>query len=176
MNRTLNAIYRFLIILVIILSPAAAMAATYSPTFMNEYQTDTIYLFLYDDNPRHDVIFQDISFSSSSWSVTDQSNTYLHLSGPAADPRDVRFNITFTDNRRTRHILPFTLEWAEYLNGGPSTIDSMGSITLNRNGSRYNWVASNEFNSTIPNPIPASTWLMLSGICFLVGVRRHSRK
>ncbi len=169
--------YKFglLLVFALLVLPNTATAGTYRSNFWNEYQTDSIYLFLYDDNPSADVIFQDVRFSNPSWTVAEQSDTYLHLSGPAVDPWNIRFRITFTDNQSSRTILPFTLEWAEYLNGGPSAIDAMGSIELNRSGGRYNWIASNEFNSVIPNPLPASTWLLVSGICFLVGVRRHTR-
>lgn len=166
--------FGLLIVFALLVPSTTVTAGNYSSTFWNEYQTDSIYLFLYDDNNRHDAIFQSVTFSNATWSVADQSDTYLHLSGPEAGPWDIAFTLSITDNRnRNARIIPFTLEWAEYLNGSPSAVDAMGSIEFTRGGN--SWVASSDFNSTIPNPIPASTWLLLSGIGFLVGVRRQTR-
>ncbi len=175
MKKHITYIFSLLVTISWLVCPSNAISGTYTSTFWNEFRTDSIHLFLDDDSNRHDVIFQNVTFSDTNWSIARQSDTYLHLSGPEADPWNISFTLSFTDNRRASRILPFTLEWAEYMNGGPSATGAMGSIELNRRGSNYNWVASNEFNSVIPNPIPASTWLLLSGICFLVGVRRHTR-
>ncbi len=174
MKQLKTYIFGLLVIFALLVLPRTAMAGTYSSTFWNEYQTDSIHLFLYDDSNRHDVIFESVTFSNVTWSVADQSDTYLHLSGPEAGPWDIGFTLSVTDNRNPNaRIIPFTLEWAEYLNGSPSTVDAMGSIAFTRGGN--SWVASSDFNSAIPNPIPASTWLLLSGICFLVGVRRRTQ-
>ncbi|MDJ0722096.1 MAG: hypothetical protein QNJ04_10710 [Desulfobacterales bacterium] len=159
------------IALLIVLLPLHVQASTYSTRFWNSHTTDAIYLFVYDDSTARDVIFQDVSLRNpSGWAVLDHTDTYIHLGGTdAADPGSVRFNITFSDGPGRDRITDFRLEWAEYLDGL-----SIDSGTLSRNGN--NWRVSNDFNSAVPTPIPGSTWLLLSGIFFLVGVRRHSRK
>jgi hypothetical protein len=157
--------------LLILLLPWHVQGSTYSARFWNEYNTDAIYLFLYDDHPSRDVIFQDVSLSSpGSWSVIEQSDNYVHLGGPgSAGPNAVIFDITLSDGSRSGRITSFRMEWAEYLDG-----IAVDSGTLSRTGNR--WQVSDDFNSTVPTPIPGSTWLLLSGIFFLVGVRRHSRR
>ncbi len=164
--------------IVILFLPLHGHAATYNASFYNEYQTDAVYLFLYDERVNRDVIFADVTFSGpTSWMVADRTNTFLHFSGAnAAGPGDLSFDITFADGRRSPNILPFTLEWTEYLNGGPSASDAMGSISLERNRGQLRLVASRDFNSTVPTPLPGSTWLLMSGIFFLAGVRRHTRR
>jgi hypothetical protein len=163
------------IAIVILLQPLGAAAGIHSQSFTNGFQTDAIYLFLYDTQPSHDVIFEQVTFNSAEWSIAAQSATYLELSGPVVDPGNLQMNITFTDGRNASRILPFTLEWAEYLYGAPSAADAMGTIALERNRGGFNWVASDDFTSAVPSPLPASTWLLLSGLFFLVGVRRHTR-
>lgn len=172
----LNQNYLWLLpAIILLLAPIHGHAGTFTANFYNEYQTDAVYLFLYDDGPR-DVFFQDVTFSGPrTWEITDQTDTFLHFSGAnEAGPRDLRFRITFADGHSGRNIQPFTLEWAEYLAGGPSTSNAMGTLSYERNRGRLGWVASSDFTSTVPTPIPGSTWLLLSGIFFLAGVRRQT--
>lgn len=177
MNWHPKTICRLVAVIIVLLMPGAALAGTYTQTFYNEFQTDSIYPFLYDDDKNHDVIFQSVDFTDASWSIatSNSENTYLQLSGPVVDPGALQFDITFTGGPNKYRIPSFTLEWAEYLNGVPSASDAMGAITLDRKGGSYSWIVSNDFNSTVPTPLPASTWLLLSGLFFLVGVRRHTR-
>ena len=162
--------------IIIFMLPPHALAASYHTTFSNKFQTDAVYLFLYDGSPNRDVIFQNVTFSGpSSWGVAVRTDTFLHFSGAhAAGPGDLNFDITFADGRISPNIIPFRLEWTEYLNGGPSASDAMGSLSLERNRGQLGLVASSSFNSTVPTPIPGSTWLLMSGIFFLAGVRRQT--
>ena len=166
------------IALILFLIPLNGQAGIYTATFLNEYQTDGLYLFLYDDSADHDVRFQDVTFNGpGSWEIAEQTDTFLHFSGAnEAGPADLRFRITFTDDRNSRFITPFMLEWAEYLDGRPSASDAMGTLSLERRRGRLSWVATSDFNSTVHSPIPGSTWLLMSGIFFLAGVRRHTRR
>jgi hypothetical protein len=175
-----NKKYRLgmLIAILLFLMPLHGHAGIYTATFLNEFQTDAVYLFLYDDSRNHDVRFQDVTLTGpSSWGVAEQTDTFLQFSGVnEAGPGDLRFSITFEDGRNSRNMTPFTLEWAEYLNGSPSTSGAMGTLSFERNRGSLNWVASSDFNSTVPTPIPGSTWLLMSGLFFLAGVRRHNRR
>ena len=166
------------IAIIIFIMPLHGHAGTYTTTFLNEFQTDAVYLFLDDVDPDYDVRFQDVTFRGpNSWGIAEQTDTFLQFSGTSeAGPNDLRFRITFQDNSSSRRIIPFTLEWAEYLNGSPSTSDAMGTLSLERSRGRLTWVATNDFNATVPTPIPGSTWLLMSGLFFLAGVRRHNRR
>lgn len=157
--------------------PLDAAAGTYSGGYQNQYQTDSIYLFLYDDNPSLDAIFQDVNLSNpDSWSIVEHTDTYLNLKGLSADPGSVMFDITFSDGRNPHtKMIDFRMEWAEYLNGAPSETNAMGTLLVERKGKNYNWSSTSDFSSPIPNPLPASTWMLLSGLFFLAGFRRHTR-
>ena len=167
-----------LIAILLFIMPLHGHAGTYTATFLNEFQTDAVYLFLYDDRSNQDVRFQDVAFTGpSSWGIAQQTDTFLNFRGTSeAGPGDLRFRITFNDDRNNPNIIPFTIEWAEYLNGSPSTSDAMGTLSMERDRGRLTWVATNDFNSTVPTPIPGSTWLLMSGLFFLAGVRRHNRR
>lgn len=160
----------FAVLVIMVMSlPLDAKAGIYKGNFRNDYQADSIYLFLYDEAPDADVIFQNVRLNpASAWSAAAQTETYLWLSGPAVSPKSVKFNLTFTDDRATRDILPFTLEWAEYLNGSFAAPDAFGSLMRGprQNGAGYQWTASDAFSSPVPTPLPASTWLLLSGLFF----------
>ena len=61
------------IAIILFLIPLNGHAGIYTATFLNEYQTDGLYLFLYDDSPAHDVRFQDVTFNGpGSWVVAEQ--------------------------------------------------------------------------------------------------------
>jgi hypothetical protein len=167
-----------LILTIMLLMPLDSVAGTYRGNFRNEYLTDSVYLFLYDEDPDADVIFQSARLNpSSDWFIAEQTDIYLWFSGPAADPKSIKFNITFTDGRAARDMLPFTMEWAEYLNGSFAAPDAFGSLTRSprANGSGYQWISSDEFSSPVPTPLPASTWLLVSGLLFLAGLRRYNQ-
>ena len=138
------------IAIIIFIMPLHGHAGTYSATFLNEFQTDAVYLFLYDDRLNQDVRFQDVALTGpSSWGIAQQTDTFLNFSGTSeAGPGDLRFRITFNDDRNNPNIIR----------------------------GRLNMVASSDFNSTVPTPIPGSTWLLMSGLFFLAGVRRHNRR
>jgi hypothetical protein len=137
MNLHKKTICRLVVAIIVVLLPGAALAGTFTQTFRNGFETDAIYLFLYDDEPNPKVLFEQVTFNSASWSIADQSNpnTYLKLTGDAAfDSGNLRMTITLSDGPSANFTTPFSLEWAEYLNGAPSASDAMGTIT--RQGKR----------------------------------------
>ena len=164
--------------------PSDLRAGSYAVDFNNKFDTDAIYLFLFnEDDNKKDVIFQEINFSTpSNWSVADFSPDYLHLTSTAAAiAGDFDYSITFSDGEKGNGANTFRIEWAEYLNGLPSGDTAQGSLTFSGSMNSAPTPVSNDvFTSTVPGtvptPIPASTWLLLSGIFFLVGVRRHARR
>ena len=169
---------RFIVLLyvvaVFISMPFPAEAATTTQTLLNDHQTDAIYLFIVNDQTDPFIRFAadpvDFGRDAVGWSSTlFEDNTALLMQGDAIDPRQGRFRVTFDDGLPGggRDSFDFTLEWAEYYQG---TSLEQGSIYYS-NG-RYTGF-DDSFNSTVPTPVPASVWMLVSGLGLLVGLRRY---
>lgn len=80
------------------------------------------------------------------------------------------FGITFSDDRRRNFRTNFTMEYALLLDGA---IVRTGTFDWARN---RGWTrVGDSITSTIPTPIGASSWLLLSGLFGVIGVRRGLR-
>jgi hypothetical protein len=166
-----------LAILIVIL-PLSARAALMTQSFVNEYQTDAIYLFILNDNRGADISFDTdpVSFgnAASGWSHTLFDTETLMMAGNTIDPFNGSFDVTFTDNsnrpNRNTNQFDFTLEWAEYLGG---TSVGQGSIYY-QNGSMTSF--DDTFTSTVPTPLPASAWMLMSGLALFFGIRRYNKE
>lgn len=166
-----------LAILIVIL-PLSARAALMTQSFVNEYQTDAIYLFILNDNRGADISFDTdpVSFgnAASGWSYTLYDTETLMMAGNTIDPYNGLFDVTFTDNsnrpNRNTSQFDFTLEWAEYMGG---TSVAQGSIYY-QNGSITSF--DDTFTSTVPTPLPASAWMLMSGLALFLGVRRYNKE
>ena len=152
-----------IVIILLIMSAFGATlhAAPFSQTFFNDYQTDSIFLFITNVNSTDgDVTFAKWQEYPGTWTEDVSEPGKYVVSGPQINPGE-QFRIKF-DNRGT-----FTLEWAEVLNG---SIQGSGSILFNK-GSFAG--TSDNFQSSVP--INGSLWLLGSGLICLIGIRRKLR-
>jgi hypothetical protein len=136
-------------------------AAPFSQTFRNDYQTDSMYLFITEGN----AAFTQLQRAPRNWDIGLNEPDMLSIYGPVINPGH-RFRVKFSD-RET-----FTLEWAELLNG-----NVMGSGSLFAVDGRFvddNNVFSSQ--SRLPTPITSSLWLLESGMLFLLCFSRNVKK
>ena len=163
------------LILILLIMPFTASAATITESLHNDYQTDAIYLFIINDGQGRDIEFvtDPVVFgdAATDWSTTLFDSESLVMQGATIDPESGLFDITFWDNRNRggSNAFDFTLEWAEYFNG---VAVGQGSLYYT-NGDIV--AANDNFTSTVPTPIPASAWMLVSGVALLVGIRRHNK-
>lgn len=164
------------LIAILLMMPVAASAATFDQFFYNEYQTDGVYLFILNDSVDTDIHFEadPVAFggTASGWSTTLYDPESLYVQGTMIDPFDGNFTVSFTDNNGSTgtDVLDFTMEWAEFANGTSLAQGSLyyldGIISS----------ADGNFTSTIPTPVPASVWMLFSGLAMFIGIRRRTAK
>jgi hypothetical protein len=170
-----KTIYLLMILLMI---PVVASAATISQSFLNDYQSDAIYLFIINDNVGRDISFQTdpvvYGGAATGWTTTLFDSESLVMQGTTIIPLSGLFDVTFWDNRNgggnPTGFFDFSLEWAEYLGGAAV---AQGSLYYD-NGAIVG--ADGNFTSTVPTPVPASAWMLFSGLALFVGIRRHNNK
>ncbi len=141
---------------------ASASAAPYWMNFWNEYNTDSVYLFITSGS----VTFNNVDATSlaPTWSTTTFEPTRLIFSGNDLSPYGGQFRIQFSDQDS------FVMEWAEVLN---SAISQSGTITFGTNGQVIGAV-NGPITSAVP--IPESIWLLGSALICFVGIRRKTLK
>jgi len=143
-----------LITLSLLMPTAGAWAAPLTHAFKNDYQIDSLYLFI----TQGDVDFVGWINLPKDWEVGIDGEKTLSAAGPVLDPGRV-FVVRFSDRGS------FTLEWTELLNG---VIQGAGSLYA-LNG---RFVGSSD-NFTSAVPISGSIWLLGSGVIGLVFIRRR---
>jgi hypothetical protein len=150
-----------ILLLTFLVSGSVVHAAPFTQTFLNDYQTDSIFLFITDvDLTDGDTTFSKWQKTPKNWVEGFNEPDKISVSGPQINPGE-EFRVKF-DNRGT-----FTLEWAELLKG---SIQGSGSIYFD-NGSFAG--VSDNFTSAVP--INGSLWLLGSGLVCLMGIRRKMR-
>lgn len=170
-----KTIYLLMILLMI---PAAVSAATISQSFLNDYQSDAIYLFIINDNVGRDISFvaDPVVYggAATGWSTTLFDSESLVMQGTTINALSGIFDVTFWDNRNgggnPTGFFDFTLEWAEYLGGAEV---AQGSLYYDNGGITG---SDGNFTSTVPTPVPASVWMLFSGLALFVGIRRHNKE
>ncbi len=141
------------------------------------FAVDQVYLFLADGGA-DDVTFEGWNQAPSSrgfifgigsirWDIDIERPDLLSASGDAFGTwwwNRGRFSVDAS------HDSDFTMEFAFLLDG--SIVDS-GSAHWNAGLSSWTW--SDEYASTIPNPIGGTAWLLGPGLLALAGLRRRKR-
>lgn len=156
--RKLKIIILFLTILIF---GSTLHAAPFNQWFRNDFQTDSIFLFITDVDPSDgNVSFRRNVRDPAGWSADFDMPDKVELSGPQIDPGEW-FRVRFSNDGT------FTLEWAELLNG---SIQGKGSIYFDQGAITG---VSDSFTSSVP--INGSLWLLGSGLICLIGIRRKLR-
>lgn len=157
--------------------PAVGSAAFMEYVYHNAYEADEIRF-----NIVNVTSGADISFNTFLWWTHDSSDaandwTWLRTDPQSlvfSDPDNPREGIlpgtgTFTVSvydgvlfplfSQTSDRFDFTLEWSEWLNGS-MVAGSEGHLDFID-------------GEPIPTPIPASAWMLVSGLAIFLGIRRH---
>ncbi|GEM_PF-1809502 len=156
--------------------PAGASAAYLPFSYTNHYETDRIEFNIVGiEDPALDITFANINFpgyeheisSSVDWNFKRSNNFHTLIFQPdsvstIAEGTGV-FNLWLFESLTgwlpvTLDSYNFTLEWTEYL--GAATQGS-GQILFE------------EGVDVLYTPIPASAWMLMSGLAIFVGIRRH---
>ena len=146
-----------LIALSILIFAGNSHAAPFTEAFRNDFQTDSIYLFITEGS----VEFDKWQRIPGNWETGYDQTDMLSASGPMIDPGE-RFRVKFSD-RGT-----FTLEWAELLNGVVMGSGSLFAVNGNFIGGNNTFTSQ----SQIPTPATGSLWLLGSGLVCLICIRR----
>ncbi|MFZ5571962.1 MAG: hypothetical protein ACOZF0_16305 [Thermodesulfobacteriota bacterium] len=163
MKREINKIAIITTVLLTVFA-ASASAAPYWMNFWNEFNTDSVYLFITSG----DVTFRDVDESrlAPSWGVDTFESNRLIFTGNDLGPNAGQFRIQFSDRDS------FVMEWAEVLDGVVQSGHS-GTLTFGTNGQIINAVYG-PITSAVP--IPESAWLLGSALICFVGIRRKTLK
>jgi hypothetical protein len=157
--------------ILVLMMPVVASAALFEgSSFSNLYNADRIELSLtqgnwFTDNITIDtVLFGGDAFG---WSITSGASTeplVLEGSTPLAAGSGL-FELSFNDNQSnfisslfgSNWLYDFTLHWTEY-----SGATALGQIDYTFD------------NGVLVTPLPASAWMLLSGLAMFIGIRRRN--
>ena len=110
-----------ILLLALLVFGSTLHAAPFTQAFLNDYQTDSIFLFITDvDSSEGDVSFSKWQAYPNNWTEGFNEPDKISVSGPQINPGE-QFQVKF-DNRGT-----FTLQWAELLNGSIQGSGRMGA-------------------------------------------------
>lgn len=155
--------------ILVLMMPVVALAATLDFVYDNQYETDMIRFDIIDVTSGGSLIFfdfpplgWDISTDAANWTDSVINvNASVMFSAPAdasilADAN--HFNLSIWDRLGgdDPSIFDLTLAWTEYLDGG---VQGAGTIDFE--------------NGVIATPLPASAWMLLSGLAMFIGIRRQ---
>ncbi len=156
------------LLLCLLLATGSARAATLDQLFMNDFETNGIYLWSVDPA---NMTLSSAGFGSnmSGWSVQSNTGEKLVMSGPTLAAAAGRFNVLMNYLSK-----PFQMEWAEiYFNNAVRTVRGVGTLTYGDSG----WSNVNSFShmsefsvpapATIATPLPASVVMMLSALALV---------
>lgn len=161
------------LLITLLLSAGSAGAATLNQTFMNDFETNAIYLWSTDAS---NMSLDGISFGANmgAWQATTHTPAKLVLSGPTIGPVAGRFDLLMNYKN-----LPFQLEWAEvFFDNANNAIRGYGTLTFDGGG----WSNANVSSHVIDIPLhpgavvplPSSLLLLVSIVLFVPVV--HGRR
>jgi hypothetical protein len=155
----------------LLVMPSLASAAFMDYSYENKYDTDQIVFNIVELGPEASdtIYFTNMPFFGHSIDATDGwdadiSNAFQTLTFSSADAIDAgtgSFNFPFYDSFLTADLLgfDFTMTWSEY--------DIRDEVWKNGIIQFENGV------EVLHTPIPASAWMLMSGLAIFLGIRRH---
>lgn len=157
--------------LTLMLTTASAGAATLSQTFMNDFESNALYLWSVDASNMSLDGFS-LGANMDAWKAEVSTPDHLLLRGPTIAAAAGRFNLLM--NYKST---PFRLEWAEvFFDNVSNVVRGYGTLSFDGNGWSNTGVASHVIDIPLhPNiaatPLPTS-WLMMFSALLLVTVPR----
>jgi hypothetical protein len=161
--------------LTLLLSVAGAGAATLNQTFMNDFESNTLYLWSLDAS---DMSLKNFTAGANmaGWKMDESSPAHMVLSGPTVAAGAGRFKLLMNYKAA-----PFRLEWAEvFFEKGINVVRGFGTLTFNGNG----WSNANVGTHVIDiplqprvaaTPLPGSALLLMSALALGVWRGRRAR-
>lgn len=151
----------------LLLTTGSAGAATLEQTFMNDFETNAIYLWSLDASNMSLDGFS-ASADMGGWQADSISPAHMVLSGPTVAAGAGRFNLLM--NYKST---PFRLEWAEVLfDHVGAVVKGYGTLSFNGNGWSNSNVASHLIDIPLhpqvaATPLPSSVLMMLSALALI---------
>ncbi|MFW5836907.1 MAG: hypothetical protein ACOCVM_02790 [Desulfovibrionaceae bacterium] len=176
--KTLFATMLLALALAFLSPPGLAQASSFSVSWGNEFKMDTLNLWVVDSPADGGVDFLSASLSDHKgrpmrgWDVT-ASSSMVFAQGKTTPPFKLFADVTFSENTQN-----FAVEWAEIWTKGNGDIKQMftGTNYYTYEHGRGSWSftkgdITNAPTTQAPTPIPATAWLLSSGLMLLMGTR-----
>ncbi len=164
------------LLLILLLTTGSVGAATLNQTFMNDFETNAIYLWSVDAS-NMTLDGYSVGADMGAWKADISSPARMVLSGPTIAGGAGRFNLLM--NYKTT---PFQLEWAEVLFDHLGTVvKGYGTLSFNGGGWSNSNVATHLIDIPLhPNvaatPLPSSLIMMFSALTLVTmkGMRKRN--
>ncbi len=153
-------------VLTLLLSATGAGAATLNQTFMNDFESNALYLWSLDASNMSLERFT-AGANMAGWKMDESSPAHMVLSGPTVAAAAGRFNLLMNYKAA-----PFRLEWAEvFFEKGINVVRGFGTLTFNGNGWSNANVGTHVIDiplhpSVAATPLPGSALMMMSALAF----------
>lgn len=156
-----------ILVMTLVLGLGSASAATLNQSFMNDFESNAVYLWSLDSaNMRFDGF--SLGSNMEAWQAEVSTPEQLVLKGPTIAAGAGRFNLLMNYQST-----PFRLEWAEvFFDKVSNVVRGYGTLTFDGNGWSNSNVASHVIDiplhpTAAALPIPASYWLLASALALM---------
>ena len=164
------------LLITLLLTTGSAGAAILEQTFMNDFETNAIYLWSLDTSNMSLDGFS-ASADMGGWKAGISSPAHMVLSGPTVAAAAGRFNLLMSYKTT-----PFRLEWAEVLFDRVGTVvKGYGTLSFNGNGWSNSNVATHLIDIPLhprvaATPLPSSVLMMFPALALVTvkGLRKRS--
>ena len=163
------------LLITLLLTTGSAAAAKLEQTFMNDFETNAIYLWSLDTSNMSLDGFS-AGADMGGWQAAISAPAHMVLSGPTVAAGAGRFNLLM--NYKT---IPFRIEWAEVLfDHVGSVVKGYGTLSFNGNGWSNSNVASHLIDIPLhprvaATPLPSSLLMLFSALALITakGLRKR---